>query len=877
MRYIIAALLLGITATASRAEAPFSFETVPGRLPKEVRPSAYRIDVALDLKALTIKGREEIDLDVAQKTSRFVLDQAGLSVARAWLAGDEASKAEISIDQTAETVTLNWPHPIEAGKHVLIIEYRGPIPETPAGLYYNDYTANGARDRMLVTQFEQSDARRLFPSWDEPAFKASFQLTIAVPDDLVAVSNMPIRTEAGAGTDARGNRLKRIEFQPTPVMSSYLLALAVGHLEVLRGETAGVGLGVWTAAGRSEEGEYALHAASEILPFYNEYFGVPYPLPKLDLIAVPGNFSAGAMENWGAITFIDDDLLYDKATSSPHTREEVFLVVAHEMAHLWSGDLDTLGWWDNVWLNEGFASWMENNATDRFNPDWKIWLRARESKEIAMAKDATKSTHPLQQRIDDESESGNEFDEISYDKGAAVIRMIENWLGPDRFRAGMRDYMKAHAYSNTTSADLWSALEGASGEQVAAVAGTFTEQPGVPLLRVAQHCVDGKTEIALTQARFLRHGAAPSKEAWRIPVRLGAGDQAVSVVVPPAGLTTSLAGCDRPIQANLGDFGYYRVAYDDAVLARLAAGFAGLQPADRTVLIGDQWALAESGDSEIGSYLNLTRNLGGETELAVWTPVINHLTTMDRLEIGQPDLASFRRYAVGLLRPVLARLGWDPKPGESDGDALLRADVIAALGQFGDPDVVAEAGRRFKAFEADPKSLAPGISSAVLRTVGRTADAAVWDRLRALGRAAPDTETKLRYYDALAGASDPALIDRLVAITTTDEISPGRIGSILRTAAAESGAPLRVWHGVIAHAHEILGKMTADDRPEFLAKLSESTGDPAVAAELAQRPEMQESTGAKEAAANAAEIIAVHDDLRQRFVPAIGAWLRQAG
>src|SRR5579862_4577243 len=779
MKTAIAALLGSATlfVAPAFAEAPFSFDSAPGRLPKDVRPIAYRIDIAPDLEKLEFTGHEEIDVEVAKPTTRIVLDSTALKIAKAGLADDR--QATVATDGKAETVTLTFPQPVAAGRHVLSIDFAGTIPESPAGLYYDDYQNRGHTERMLVTQFESTDARRMFPGWDEPAFKATFRLAVTIPKDLAAVSNMPIHSEAVAGTGAGGHPLKRVEFAETPKMSSYLLELTIGDLESIKGHAGKTEIGVWTQAGKAHQGAYALEAATSILPYYEEYFGVPYPLPKLDLIAVPGNFAAGAMENWGAITYIDNDLLFDPATSSPRTREAVFTVVAHEMAHLWSGDLVTLGWWDNVWLNEGFANWMENNATDKFNPDWQIWLRARAAKEHAMGTDARRNTHALQQAIADESEVDNEFDEISYDKGAAVIRMIETWLGPDKFRDGMRRYMAAHAYSNTTAADLWAALGAASGHDVAAVAGSFTEQPGVPLVHVSAHCAAGSTEVALSQERFTVHYADAPKLAWRIPVRVGlAGGPAQAVLVGADGATAKLQGCGAVV-ANAGDVGYYRVAYDAHAMDAVTQAFATLPAADKAVVLGDQWALVVAGKTGPDAWLGLVHQLPPESELAVWEPVIERLSEIDMLMRDSPDRTAFRAFAGDLLRPVLGLLGWDAKPGEREEAALLRADVIGAMGRFRDPAVVAEAGKRFAAFLADPQTLSPGSADAVLRTLAIGADKPTYEKLRALGRAASSSETKLRYYNALAAAQDPALVDETVEIGLTEEVPPGRINRLL--------------------------------------------------------------------------------------------------
>ena len=866
--------LLAAGAGHAVAEERFSLATTPGELPKVAVPLAYRIDIVPDLQALTFKGREEIDLDIIKPTETLTLNAVALAFVKVTLIGDDKAVGEVSLDEKAETATIRFPHALAAGRHSLAIEYTGTIPAQPDGLYYNDFDTAQGRQRMLITQFEATSARHMFPGWDEPAFKARFTLSVTLPTGLAAISNTPIETAQPDGA------VTKIRFAQTPRMSSYLLVLAAGPLDRIHQASAAADIGAWSVAGKAELGRYALGAASQILPYYNEYFGVPYPLPKLDLIAVPGNFAADAMENWGGITFIDNDIHYDPATSSPETRERDYSVIAHEMAHQWSGDLVTMGWWNDTWLNEGFATWMAAKATDHFNPDWHIWLRTRAAKETAMATDARRTTHPIQLQIKDDSEIGFAFDAINYQKGAAFIRMIEAYLGETTFRDGMRRYMKAHAYSNATTADLWAALEAASGKPVAKIAAGFTEQPGIPLISVATACRNGKLTATLTQSRFTIHDPDAAKLSWHVPVSIGVigGEPPRTILVGDKPETLGFADCSKPVQANFGDVGYYRVEYEPAALKALAALYTALPAANRATLITDQWALVEAGRAEPASYLELTKQLGGETELVVWESVLEALHQIDDLLRSSPERDAFRAYGVGLIHPVLDRLGWDPKPGEPSEAALLRGSVIDMLGRFDDAGVVAENKKRFAAFLVDPATLPPSLREAVLDTVGRGADQAVWDQLRALGKAASGTEEKLRYYYALADARDPKLVDQDVEIGLTDEIANGRVNRFLGHAAAESDDPERVWRGVLGHLDPILNKLGSTpgmgSRAGLLPMVARASNDPAIAAELKAQPEQSGTSGARRSADRAAEDIAAKAELRARLVPALTGWLQ---
>jgi len=872
----IACGLLFCAALVCRAESPFSFATTPGQLPKDVVPAAYRIDLAPDLEQLKFTGREEIDVDVHRATDVVTVNAVNLGIEKVALVGAGSALAKVSLDAQRETATFHFAHALPTGRHTLSIAFSGRIPATPAGIYYNDYATAAGTRRMLVTQFEATDARRMFPGWDEPVFKATFELSVELPGDLAVVSNTPPTSAAPAGTNARGVALKKTSFARTPRMSTYLLVLCAGHLQRIHDASSGTDIGVWAVDGKVEQGREALKAAIRILSYYNSYFGVPYPLPKLDLIAIPGNFAAGAMENWGGITFIDDVLLVNPASSSEGTRQLVFEVVAHEMAHQWSGDLVTMAWWNDVWLNEGFASWMAAKVADTLNPDWSVWLRQHASKELAMGADARSTAHPIQMQIADESQIMTAFDSISYQKGEAFLHMLEVYLGEDAFRDGMRRYMKAHAYSSATTADLWAALQAASGKPVAEIATGFTEQPGIPLIRVASSCKSGNTVAMLKQERFTLGDPAAAELTWNVPVQIGVIGGAESsrmILVGKSPTAASFPGCGKPVKANLGDAGYYRVQYDSAALGALTHLFPALAPADRVDLLTDEWALVEAGRAHLSDYLDLTRRLTAESTLVVWSDVIAKLGAIDDLARGAPVRTGFRRYALHLLRPAFDRVGWDARPEDNNQTVLLRAALIGALGRFGDEAVIAECKRRFAAFIANPASLAPNLRSPVIQTVGRYADQATFDQLRSLGKAASSTEDKLRFYYALANAQDAPFIEQCVKIALTDEISNGRVNRFLIQLAVQSNDPELVWKDVLAERAPILVKLPPGRGAQMLAAIAQASADPAIAHELLVTPEAQASQGARYEAAKAAARIQEQSDFKKKLLPELGQWL----
>src|SRR6266481_25556 len=455
------AALLSITFPATMAaEKPFSFKDTPGKLPKEVVPTDYSIRIVPNIDALKFSGTETVKLDVRNPVRRLVLNALELEITEASLDGKRLSKSAIKIDSEKELLTIALPSELAAGDHTLALSFSGKIDQQGQGLFYMRYQEQGSpaaagKKIMLGTQFEATDARRFFPCWDEPVFRARFQLSVVVPENWLAVSNMPIESEKKIGGG------KEVRFAATPPMSSYLNVLVAGELDRIESRVGPTQIRVIATKGKAELGRYALEASAQILKYYNDYFGLPYPLSKLDQIAIPGGFG-GAMENWGGITYYESTLLFDQQNSSGETKQNVYEVLAHEMAHMWFGDLVTMAWWDNLWLNEGFASWMGSKCTAHFNPQWEVWLarklprdptrRTGIAKEAAMEGDARSTTHPIQQRIATEAEANSAFDDITYKKGQSFLRMLESFLGEDVFRDGIRRYIAAHKYSNATTA-----------------------------------------------------------------------------------------------------------------------------------------------------------------------------------------------------------------------------------------------------------------------------------------------------------------------------------------------------------------------------------------------------------------------------------------
>jgi aminopeptidase N len=868
--------LLGVVPAALFAEKPFAFADTPGQLPKTVVPRYYDLRLQPDLSTRTTSGTVLIHFDTLQPVTELVLNALELDIRTAGIDGNESAKprpvASWHLDPARQTVTFQLLNELGVGHHTLWITFRGKIGTQAEGFFIDKYPTPTGDKLMLGTQFEPTDARRVFPCWDEPVYRAVYDITLVVPDRFMAVSNMPIAYESPPY-----HGLKTVKFEPTPAMASYLVALYAGEFETVEGEQDGVKLRILTTEGKSESARYALECTKRILAYYNEYFGVRYPLPKLDQVGVPNAFATfGAMENWGCITYIDTTLLYNPATSSQEGRERVFTVIAHEMAHQWFGDLVTMAWWDNLWLNEGFASWMGTKCSDALNPEWELWLRANERKNNAMELDARRTTHPILRPIANESQANDAFDTISYQKGQAFLRMLEAYLGNDNFRAGLRRYMAAHQYSNTTTADLWAALAEASGKPVVALAAGWTEQPGFPVVLITDFGAGATRSLRLEQLRFTLNdpGAAPLE--WKVPLTLA---NTANLAAPTVFLledrtaTVPFPAGNGTLKANLGDTGYYRVLYDDALTDALRRQIATLPVADQLNLLADTWALVEAGRTPAASWLALAEQLAASRSQPVLDLLMDRLMTIDRLEAGQPGRRAFQAWVAQLLAPQLARLGWNPASGESPLDASIRARLVTILGYCGDPTVIAECARHFEAFRRDPASLAGDLRGPVLYVTGRYATRETYEQLHALARAALTTEDKRRTYAALQAAQDPTLVQETLALSLGHEMSVSESTRNLANIAAND-QPALAWEFARAHLDELLQQTTFFGRNVYLPRIADWFTDAARADELEAVVREHLPADALAEAAKTADLIRHLAAVKQRELPGIDAWVK---
>jgi len=877
-------LALGAACFAA-APAPARAELAPAtgaalpttQLPRTVRPSHYQVAITPHADTLSFDGHVEIALEVLEPTDAIVLNQLDMQFSKVMLTsvgGTRLAPSRLDLDQKAQTASFVFGHPLPPGQYTLAMDYSGKIGTQANGLFAIDYTNDAGKQRALFTQFENSDARRFIPSWDEPAYKATFDLEATVPSAQMAVSNLPVaqRTELGNG-------LAKVKFGTSPKMSTYLLFFALGDFERATDHVGATEVGVVAQRGSIDQARFALQASKDVLAEYNDYFATPFPLPKLDNVASPGSSQFfSAMENWGAIFTFEAAMLVNPEMGGEADKHRVFEIAAHEIAHQWFGDLVTMSWWDDLWLNEGFASWMEARTTARLHPEWKTALGTVGSRDRAMKRDSIASTHPVVQHVETVEQANQAFDAITYSKGQAVITMLEAYVGEDAWRSGVRNYMKKHAYGNTVTDDLFSEVEAAAGKPIMQIAHQFTLQPGVPLVKVeGARCANGKTTLQLSQGEFTVDRPDKVPLHWNVPVIAAVNGHAPARTVVDGNTSMTLQGCG-PVVVNAGQSGYYRTLYAPAAFAALRTDFARLAPIDQLGLMSDAWALGLAGEQPASDVLDLIAALPADAEPQVWGRAAGAFESIDEYYKDDPvRRARFRAFAVPRLQPQLQRLGWAPRAGEADGDAILRTGIIGALAGLGDAATIAEAKRRYAAMQGGDKSaVAPSLRKTVLGIVAEYATPAEWDALRAAAQAEKTALIKDQYYYMLAAAEDEALARRALELSLTDE--PGATNTAHMISTVAYRFPELAWEFALAHRDAVNERVDATSRSQYYPMLAGASGKAEMIGKVQAFAEEYLDKGSRRTAETAMASIKNRIKVREEQLPAIDAWLaRNAG
>jgi len=857
-----AALLASTSAFAATPVGP----QLPGRLPPEVVPVHYDIRVDPDAEHLVFSGSETVTVSVLRPTRTIVMNATDLAIGKALLDGGIAP-TQLSLDTKVQTVTFRFAKPVAAGTHRIAVDWTGKIFQSAAGLFAVDYKEGAADKRMLVTQFEATDGRRFAPMWDEPGRKATFTLSVATPKGQSSFSNMPIAATR-PGTDGKN----WVSFRQTPKMSSYLLFFGQGDVERHTRMVGKTEIGVITRKGVGDQGQYALDSAARILTFYNDYFGTPYPLPKLDMVAAPGSSQFfDAMENWGGILYFDKVLLVDPKVTSASQKQLIFDDIAHEMAHQWFGDLVTMRWWDDLWLNEGFASWMASKANDTLNPGWHIAAQtAAYAHQRGINDDARASTHPIVEHITSVDQLETAFDAITYSKGEAVIRMLEGAVGPDQFRAGIRRYMADHAYGNTATDDLWAEVSRAAGRPVKPMMDSFTLQAGVPLIKVSEPvCRGGTLRFELSQGRYGIDPTSRKPQSWIVPVTWtgsGKGEANVTAAHP---VPVSAIGCTMPV-INPGQLGYYRTLYSARHFAALATRFASLALADQVGLLGDTIALGNGEYAPLERYFSLIGHVAPDADPLVWRLIAGELDGMDDVLEGDPVQPAYEARARAVLAPQLARVGLTPRKDEPADIAQLRESLISVLGRFGEPQVVDAARRMVK---GDLDAIPAATRSAVLSVFGQNATPEEWDFLHQKARAESNPLLARTYWLALGQARDPALAQRTLDLLLTGEATVPNRGSMLRMVSLIH--PEMAFDWAVAHEEAANGLVEASGRSAFIVSLAGASGDLALADRVQAYADRALPPDARQGALKAITSIQNHAHLRKVEAGPAAAWVAQ--
>lgn len=785
-------------------------KTNPYLLTRDLEPVFYSIELEPDLEAFSFKGRETIRIKAHHPFSKIELHALELKIKRASLGRLDAK--EITCNKKRETVILDFGRTMKPGTYPdLMLEFEGVLNDKMHGFYRTSYQRDGKKQWGAATQFEATDARRAFPCWDEPDRKARFQVTLTVPRPLTALSNMPVEK----GGPVPGTNLKKIVYETTPVMSTYLVAFVIADLECVEARAAGgIPVRVFTTPGKKEEGRFALKVACHTLPYFAKWFGIPYQLPKCDMVALP-DFASGAMENWGLITYRETALLVDPVNSSAAARQRVAEVIDHELAHQWFGNLVTMKWWTDLWLNEGFASYMGPKAVDHQFPEWKVWNQYVANEYLgALHADSLRNTHPIEIDVKNPYEIREIFDSVTYLKGSAVNRMLEHYLGEVVFRRGLSRYLRSFAYANATTGDLWHALEEVSGKPVKAVMASYTKQAGYPIVTVSSRA-DGA--FKLEQKRFLFNGSTDrSGAAWKIPIQT-AGHGEMFMSKQKELLSIRRKPVSSVVKLNPGHSGFYRVEYPAELLVRLTEAIRQqrFSPIDSLGLVDDVFAQARAGHIRTSQSFEILEAAKDQSDYNLWLTISNSLAVVDTLFAAR-GLATFAR---SLFQPLARKLGWIARAKDSHLDILLRSLALANLGHYGDEATLRESRKRF-AFHLRTGKLDPNLRGVVYSLIARYGDRSDFLKLIKLYRASQLQEEKVRILRSLTKFQNKAVIRNVLCFALSPDVRNQDTFILLGGFDSNSAGRTQAWH-FIKRNWKVLEKRYTGGAQSLLGRILE--------------------------------------------------------
>jgi aminopeptidase N/puromycin-sensitive aminopeptidase len=788
MKRILAAITFGL-GTLSLASAQ--------RLPEIATPENYKLTFAPDLDKARFEGDETISVRVLKPTSEITLNAVDIDFHDITvISGGSTQKAKVTPEKDKEMVVLTVEKQLAAGPATIHITYTGILNDEMRGLYLGK---DDQGRKYAASQFEATDARRAFPSFDEPAYKATFDITAVADKGQVAISNYKVVSDTPGPGDKH-----TVRFATTAKLSSYLAALVVGNFEYIEGSADGVPIRVYSTPGKKAMGKFALESAEHILNYYDKYFGIKYPYGKLDLIGLP-DFSAGAMENAGCITFREVILLIDEKQGSVDLKKTIASVVAHEMAHMWFGDLVTMKWWDDIWLNEGFATWMSSKPLEKWKPEWNYDLDDVSGTGGTLNTDSLANTRPIHQAADTPAQIQELFDGIAYGKAASVLRMLEAYLGEESFRAGVNAYLQEHQYANSTADDFWGTQARTSKKPVDRIMPTFVKQAGVPIIDVNSQCSGSSTTVTLDQRRFYidrEKFQAANDQLWQVPLCLksSTGAQKCELLTKKQ-QTFTLQGCSTWVMANAGATGYYRTGYQpDAVRSLASAAESKLTPAERIVLQADIWASVRVGREPVGDYLAFAQGLENERNRAVLEDVLGRLNYIGQYLVTDSDRESYRGWLRQYLTPILKDVGWEPKPEESDEQRTLRARLFTALGYDArDPEVLAKARQIADQALDNPASVDNQLATGAFALAALKGDEAFYSRLMAALKNPKSPEEYYMYLFALPQFTDPKLLQRTLDYAISPDVRSQDALGVVTSVMGNPVGEKQAWDFVLAH------------------------------------------------------------------------------
>jgi aminopeptidase N len=810
----------------------FAVPAFADRLPQSVVPSNYRLHFVPDLATEKFSGEETISVDVKSPLSSIVLHAIEIEFDEVSVtSGGKSQKAEVSLDPKEETATLKLADPVAAGPATIAIRYRGLLNDQLRGFYIG----KTARRKYAMTQFEPTDARRAFPSFDEPAFKATYDVTIVVDKGDTAISN----AKAVSDTPGPGEGKHTITFERTAKMSTYLVALLVGDFQCVEGKSDGVPIRICAVPEKRDLGKYALTAGEHQVKFYNDYYAFRYPFGKLDVIGLP-DFEAGAMENAGAITFRETALLLDEKTAALERLQGTAGTMAHEIAHMWFGDIVTMKWWDDIWLNEGFATWITSKPIAEWRPDWRMDIHNAQSTSSSLGVDSLATTRPIRSKAATSAQINELFDGIAYGKTAAVLRMLESYTGEEAFRDGIRAYIKKYAFDNARAEDFWTTMAQVSKKPIDKIMPTFVDQAGAPLVTGSATCADEKTKLTLSQRRMFT-GSARFKEGtdqlWMIPVAVknlaDPRSDPYRLLLTKKEETFTLPGCHPHLFLNHEGRGFYRAAHAPEMLLGVPLTTA-LSAPEKVALLTSSWALVQNGQTDIAQHLQVIERFRNDREPAIVATIISELTDIHLKLVRDEQRPAFRAFVAGYTAPLLRELGWTPAAGEDDRRKQMRAEVIYTMGFVArDSETLQRARELAMKSLDDPSTLDPSLVDNVYGMAALEGNAALYDKLVAKMGKVTNPQDYYRYLYTLPAFENPELMQRTFALSLSPEMKSQDLPSFLGQLLAYPHARMAAWDYMRANWSELQKRFTTWGGARVVGA-SGALCDPAKRAEVAK-------------------------------------------